>query len=315
MTQIRTACLFIGVILLQACSTPSPSQLDRPTGGVAKAAGWKSVEQFDRSSDLRNNSNNSSLYWARLSKSATGYAVTELSSLPLVRIDLSQEILVVDAKRKRAHPAFEARSSDRRAESSSICEKDEMQLARPYSACNSAFAGVSGAHVAARIFLGVATLGETELKAAGRAYREYLSDALDSAIDGEALNAMVPAAMEQRRLAQLDSGRIASERREAQATATRAEEARFAELLRNDEAISIKALSKLPRGYKDVCDFSTIVIATPRAPSEHDKLNCINFGEVASLYSLKQAGFNVTNIVERSPGDPRTTRYNVEKVR
>jgi len=317
MTQIRTAFLFVGVILLQACSTPSPSQLDRPLAGVAKAAGWKAMY-------FPNDSNNSSLYWARLSKSSTGYEVTELSPFPLVRNDLSQEILLVDAKQKQVHPAFETRSKQNGVVREALCEKDEMQVARPYSVCNSVFVGMTAAenagYLTGRAIGAVLTWGVGELGLVGRSYRKYFRDALESAIDGEALNTMLPAAMERRRQAQLDADRIATEKRLAQANADReanlgaqARKKADEERKKADEAISVKTLSKLPRGYKDVCDFSADVIATPRAPAEHDKLNCINSGPVASLSALRQAGFIVTNLIERNPGDPRSTRYNVEK--
>ena len=135
------------------------------------------------------------------------------------------------------------------------------------------------------------------------------------------------ASAEQERIAQREYQRLSDEgiarirkaQYEAKEKDDREIEARFAELLKDEIATSVKALSKLPRGYKDVCEYVNKRLisryySTSATARYNEKMNCINFGVVASLGSLREAGFNVTNVIVRDPGDPRSSLYNVEKV-
>jgi hypothetical protein len=299
------------VALLQACATPAPSQSNSPLGRNTKSAGWVAVSE-----DLLDSSDGSNLYWARLKKSDASYTVIELSPLPLQRAERAEEILVIDAKRKVARPAFFKRSGQNHVVLAAPCSESEMNESAPYTVCNSAFSGTPTGHILGRAIAGALTLGATELtRKSGTQDLVYFRESLTSVIDGETINVLLPPLAEQRRLATLEKKRKLAEKSDAEARERQESRLIYAERKKVDEAISIKALSQLPRGYKDVCDFTEVVIATRRTPTESDELNCINFGKVASLTSLRQAGFNVTNLIERNPGDPRTSRYNIEKIR
>lgn len=167
--------------------------------------------------------------------------------------------------------------------------------------------------VVARVLLGAMTLRQTELMRNGRVVLNYLSEPLENTLDGNAIDALVPAAAEQRRLAKMDVDRIAAEKQ----TAIREENARAFEQKRLADSAKVKSLSLLPRGYKDVCDFepSGVAYVFYGDQTETYELVCVNSGSVPGLAKLKEAGFIVTNISERTSGSRASSRFNVEKIR
>ena len=328
MVRTKIAFLVVCVMFLQSCASAYPalqSAENVKTSSIAKS--WRAFDPnsghgsnsecpfcWARRYDLRADENNPDLYWARLRKSESGYVLFDLSPTPLQRFNVNEEIIAVDAQRKLVHQAFSSRVKDRDVVSSAACKKQEIDTVSPYTVCNSAFAGSAATIVEARVIVGMMTLGATELNMRDRVEKTYLPDSLARAIYGQSIETLIPAAAEKRVIAKIEAERFATEKREATRKANLETNLRLADMKKAAEAASVKALTKLPKGHKDVCDYAPIVVAQPHAPSKSDELVCINIGNVASLSSLRQAGFIVTNFIERKAGDPRTTRYNVKKL-
>jgi len=299
------------LMLLDACTTAPPNQNNKSTVRGTVPAGWRAVHPAQTLSNV---------YWARLQKLDARYVVTEVSNTSLKRANLSEEIIVFDSERKFLRPAFAETGDPPKIETSRLCNKKQMETPEPYTVCNSAFSGTTGASIAFRVIFGVGTLGQTELMRNGRSFLDYLPDTLTAAIDGAAIEALLPAAIEKRRLSNLMRERVADERRRAEQAdreAQRERERREEENKKAAVANTIRALSALPKGYKDVCEYNFVALreAGTLEPNTSE-LTCINFGTVpAGLSSLKTAGFLVTNITERKPGERSSSRFNVERSR
>ena len=106
--------------------------------------------------------------------------------------------------------------------------------------------------------------------------------------------------------------RIKQAEREAQQENAR----RVAENKKAEAANKIRALTALPKGYKDVCEYNFAELrAVGTLDPDASELACINSGAVPGLNGLKAASFIVTNVTERTPGDRSSSRFNVEKIR
>ncbi len=303
---------------LQACATPSTVQQTSTKAQITKGGWGVRGAGFGKKDFIYENIDWSSpylrqeFYWARLKKSATGYDISEVAFAPITRNDISEEILAVDMYSKKVFPAYVKLKNGNeilRADiggnivSTPFCNLKDTQQILPYSVCNSAF-GIKSSSLF------------------GWPYQyTYSANLLVSLLNDEDLTGLLAAAAEKRRVAKIEAERAAKEEQTLRTKNRLQALANEAEALRVAEAGSIKALSKLPRGYKDVCVFmiptSTVYVlgAATSGTRKSEEMNCINFGVVASLGSLREAGFNVTNVFQSDPSEPRSSRYNLEKIR
>lgn len=254
----------------------------------------------------------SAIYWVRLRKTADAFEVVEVSPRPIARESKEDEVLVVDVVKRRAHPAYEAQKQDYDPRRRAACEKPDIVEPRPYTVCNSAFAEPPSG--AARVLIGILSGGQSEanlakVKGQLRIYEpSKVADVVRQTAFEDGVQEALPAATRAREhaidLADASKRAAAAENQERLRMAAQAEA--------NERAAIVAKLKRLRVGYKDVCQYS-LKLLDGAFYTTTERLKCINLGEVPSLEALKEAGFIVTNLQERQPGERSTTVINVEK--
>lgn len=255
----------------------------------------------------------SSIYWVRLQTAADGALdVVEVSPRPIIRSSNQEEVLVVDIVKRRAHPAYEAKKQDYDPRRRAACEKADIAEPRPYSVCNSAFGEPPSG--AARLIVGILTGGQSEanmakIKGELRVLEQSkVAEVVKKPAFDDRLQEALPAAMREREqaieAAQADRRAAAAANQERLRLAAQADA--------SERAAVVAKLKRLRVGYKDVCEYMMKPLEGGFYTTT-ERLKCINLGELPSLEALKEAGFIVTNLQEKRPGERSSTLINVEK--
>ena len=254
----------------------------------------------------------SAIYWVRLRKAGEDFEVVEVSPRPITRDSSQEEILVVDTAKNRTHPAYEAKKQDYDPRRRAACEKADIAQPRPYTVCNSAFGEPPSS--ASRLIIGILSGGQSEanmakIKGELRIFEpSKVAEVVRKPSFEERLQDALPAATRMREQAI----EAAQGERRAAAAANQERLRLAAQADASERAAVVARLKKLRVGYKDVCEY----VMKPLEGGFYtttERLKCINLGEVPNLEVLKEAGFIVTNLQERRPGDRPSTAINVEK--
>ena len=255
----------------------------------------------------------SSIYWVRLQKGADGaFEVVEVSSRPIARFSIQDEVLVADVVKRRAHPAYEAKKQDYDPRRRAACEKADIAEPSPYTVCNSEFGEPPSG--AARLIVGILSGGQSEanmakIKGELRVLEQSkVAEVVKKPAFDERLQEALPAAMREREKAI----EAAQADRRAAAVANQERLRLAAQADASERAAAVAKLKRLRTGYKDVCEY-VMKLLDGGFYTTTERLKCINLGEVSGREALKEAGFIVTNMQERRPGDRSSMVINVEK--